>query len=317
MKKFIQTLKNIWSIDELRNKITFTLLLIFIYTIGTHIVLPGIDPNQLAALSQNQSQNGLLGLLNTFVGGSFNRASIFALGIMPYISASIFMQLVTILVPQMAKIQKVLYVSGEESERQIKMRAVRLLNKKAELPKNLLLVTETNLEVILNHVHESKPDLLIVDSIQTVYLSALDSSAGSVSQVRESSSHLRELAKSSGVSVFMIGHVTKGGGIAGPKTLEHAVDAVLQFDGDVQHEHRVLRALKNRFGSTHEIAVFTMTGAGLEAVENPSSFFLDPERSANPAPGSAHVASLEGTRPLLIEIQALVAPSSIMRLRPS
>ncbi len=115
MKKFIQTLKNIWSIDELRNKITYTLLLIFIYTIGTHIVLPGIDPNQLAALSQNQSQNGLLGLLNTFVGGSFNRASIFALGIMPYISASIFMQLVTILVPQMAKIQK----EGESGRKKI------------------------------------------------------------------------------------------------------------------------------------------------------------------------------------------------------
>lgn len=214
---------------------------------------------------------------------------------------------------EMAKIQKVLYVSGEESERQIKMRAVRLLNKKAELPKNLLLVTETNLEVILNHVHESKPDLLIVDSIQTVYLSALDSSAGSVSQVRESSSHLRELAKSSGVSVFMIGHVTKEGAIAGPRVLEHIVDTVLYLEGDRFQAYRLLRSVKNRFGATSEVGVFEMREGGMIEVTNPSEAFLA-ERLVNAA-GSSIAVTMEGTRPLLVEIQGLTSPTQFGNAR--
>jgi DNA repair protein RadA/Sms len=155
-----------------------------------------------------------------------------------------------------------LYVSGEESERQIKMRAMRLFDGKQELPKNLLLVTETNLEVIFSHVRESKPDLLIVDSIQTTYLSELDSSAGSVSQVRECSSQLRELAKSSGVTVFMIGHVTKEGAIAGPRVLEHIVDTVLYLEGDRFQAYRLLRSVKNRFGATSEVGVFEMREGG-------------------------------------------------------
>ena len=158
------------------------------------------------------------------LGGGIVLGSIVLIGGDPGIGKSTLMLQMAM---EMANSQRVLYVSGEESERQIKMRAVRLLNDKKELPKNLLLVTETNLEVILNHVSELKPDLLIVDSIQTVYLSELDSSAGSVSQVRECASHLRELAKSTGVSVFLIGHVTKEGAIAGPRVLEHIVDTVL------------------------------------------------------------------------------------------
>jgi DNA repair protein RadA/Sms len=230
---------------------------------------------------------------------------------------------------EMAKIQRVLYVSGEESERQIKMRAVRLVSpvgaqrvegtskssngSAVPLPKNLLLVTETNLEVILNHVHELKPDLLIVDSIQTVYLSELDSSAGSVSQVRESSSHLRELAKSSGVSVFMIGHVTKEGAIAGPRVLEHIVDTVLYLEGDRFQAYRLLRSVKNRFGATSEVGVFEMREGGMIEVTNPSEAFLA-ERMINAA-GSAIAVTMEGTRPILVEVQGLTSPTQFGNAR--
>jgi DNA repair protein RadA/Sms len=218
----------------------------------------------------------------------------------------------------MAATKRVLYVSGEESERQIKMRATRLLQNKngkdpVVLPSNLLLVTETNLEVILNHVHEVKPDLLIVDSIQTVYLSELDSSAGSVSQVRESSSQLRELAKSSGISVFVIGHVTKEGVIAGPRVLEHIVDTVLYLEGDRFQAYRLLRSVKNRFGATAEVGVFEMREGGLIEVTNPSEAFLA-ERMVN-APGSTIAVTMEGTRPILVEIQGLTSPTQFGNAR--
>src|SRR5687767_14246846 len=214
---------------------------------------------------------------------------------------------------EMAKVQRVLYVSGEESERQIKMRAVRLLNNKKELPKNLLLVTETNLEVILNHMRETQPQLLIVDSIQTVYLSDLDSSPGSVTQVRECSSHLRELAKSSGISVFLIGHVTKEGNIAGPRVLEHIVDTVLYLEGDRFQAYRLLRSVKNRFGATSEVGVFEMREGGLIEVTNPSEAFLA-ERLINAA-GSAIAVTMEGTRPILVEIQGLTSPTQFGNAR--
>jgi DNA repair protein RadA/Sms len=215
---------------------------------------------------------------------------------------------------EMAATQRVLYVSGEESERQIKMRGVRLLaNGKKELPAGLLLVTETNLEVILNHVNEVKPDLLIVDSIQTVYLSDLDSSAGSVSQVRECASHLRELAKAQGISVFMIGHVTKEGAIAGPRVLEHIVDTVLYLEGDRFQAYRLLRSVKNRFGATSEVGVFEMREGGLSEVANPSEAFLA-ERMIN-APGSAIAVTMEGTRPILVEIQGLTSPTQFGNAR--
>lgn len=213
---------------------------------------------------------------------------------------------------EMAARQRVLYVSGEESERQIKMRAVRL-NGQKDLPKNLLLVTETNLEIILNHISEVKPDLLIVDSIQTVYLSNMDSSAGSVSQVRECSSQLRELAKTSGISVFVIGHVTKEGTIAGPRVLEHIVDTVLYLEGDRFQAYRLLRSVKNRFGATSEVGVFEMREGGLTEVTNPSEAFLA-ERMINAA-GSAIAVTMEGTRPILVEIQGLTSPTQFGNAR--
>lgn len=243
------------------------------------------------------------------LGGGIVVGSIVLVGGDPGIGKSTLMLQMAM---EMAGSQKVLYVSGEESERQIKMRAVRLLDKK-ELPKNLLLVTETNLEVILNHVRDTKPDLLIVDSIQTVYLSELDSSAGSVSQVRECASQLRELAKSSGVSVFMIGHVTKEGAIAGPRVLEHIVDTVLYLEGDRFQAYRLLRSVKNRFGATAEVGVFEMREGGLVEVTNPSEAFLA-ERMVNAA-GSSIAVTMEGTRPILVEIQGLTSPTQFGNAR--
>ena len=259
------------------------------------------------------------------LGGGIVLGSIVLIGGDPGIGKSTLMLQMAM---EMAKTQRVLYVSGEESERQIKMRAMRLnpvgtqrgenVNKSSDgsavsLPQNLLLVTETNLEVILNHVSESKPDLLIVDSIQTVYLSDLDSSAGSVSQVRECASQLRELAKSSGVSVFMIGHVTKEGNIAGPRVLEHIVDTVLYLEGDRFQAYRLLRSVKNRFGATAEVGVFEMREGGLVEVLNPSEAFLA-ERLVNAA-GSAIAVTMEGTRPILVEIQGLTSPTQFGNAR--
>jgi DNA repair protein RadA/Sms len=244
------------------------------------------------------------------LGGGIVVGSIVLVGGDPGIGKSTLMLQMAM---EMAGAQKVLYVSGEESERQIKMRAMRLSSGRKELPKNLLLVTETNLEAILNHVRETKPNLLIVDSIQTVYLSALDSSAGSVSQVRECASQLRELAKSSGVSVFMIGHVTKEGAIAGPRVLEHIVDTVLYLEGDRFQAYRLLRSVKNRFGATAEVGVFEMREGGLAEVLNPSEAFLA-ERMVNAA-GSSIAVTMEGTRPILVEIQGLTSPTQFGNAR--
>jgi DNA repair protein RadA len=227
---------------------------------------------------------------------------------------------------EMAAQKRVLYVSGEESERQIKMRATRLVGAQRNggapksskdsvvpLPKDLMLVTETNLEVIFNHVREVKPDILIIDSIQTVYLSEKDSSAGSVSQVRECSSQLRELAKTSGISVFIVGHVTKEGTIAGPRVLEHIVDTVLYLEGDHFQAYRLLRSVKNRFGATSEVGVFEMLEGGLSEVTNPSEAFLA-ERMINAA-GSAIAVTMEGTRPILVEVQGLTSPTQFGNAR--
>ncbi len=243
------------------------------------------------------------------LGGGIVPGSIVLVGGDPGIGKSTLMLQMTL---EMAKTKRVLYVSGEESERQIKMRAARLQEGK-ELPKNLLLVTETNLEIILNHVNDVKPDLLIVDSIQTVYISQLDSSAGSVSQVRECSSQLRELAKTRNVSVFVIGHVTKEGNIAGPRVLEHIVDTVLYLEGDRFQAYRLLRSVKNRFGATSEVGVFEMREGGLAEVTNPSEAFLA-ERLVNAA-GSTIAVTMEGTRPLLVEIQGLTSPTQFGNAR--
>ncbi len=244
------------------------------------------------------------------LGGGIVVGSIVLVGGDPGIGKSTLMLQMAM---EMANAKRALYVSGEESERQIKMRAARLTGGKKELPRNLLLVTETNLETILNHVREIKPDLLIVDSIQTTYLAELDSSAGSVSQVRECASQLRELAKASGVSVFMIGHVTKEGTIAGPRVLEHIVDTVLYLEGDRYQTYRLLRSVKNRFGATAEVGVFEMREGGMVEVPNPSEAFLA-ERLAS-APGSAIAVTMEGSRPILVEIQGLTSPTQFGNAR--
>lgn len=208
---------------------------------------------------------------------------------------------------ELAQDNLVLYVSGEESERQIKMRAVRLASEE-KLPKNLLLVTETNLGVIFEHIAEVKPSLVIIDSIQTITLPEMESAAGSISQVRESAAKLRELAKTTGITVFMIGHVTKEGTIAGPRVLEHIVDTVLYLEGEHFQSYRLLRSVKNRFGATNEVGVFEMQERGMVEVRNPSEVFLA-ERMVN-APGSAIAVTMEGTRPLLVEIQGLTTATS-------
>lgn len=198
----------------------------------------------------------------------------------------------------------ILYVSGEESTRQIKMRADRL----KLTADDLFLLTETNLGNIFEQVNQLNPVVLIVDSIQTTYTDELDSSPGLVSQVRECATRLQTLAKSSGVTVFMIGHVTKEGNIAGPRVLEHIVDTVLFLEGDPFQTFRLLRSVKNRFGATSEVGVFEMISTGLIEVPNPSEAFLA-ERVVN-APGSAIAVTMEGTRPLLVEVQALTSPTA-------
>lgn len=198
----------------------------------------------------------------------------------------------------------VLYVSGEESARQIRMRADRL----GIETDDLFVVTETDLDVILHHAAEIKPWVMIVDSIQTVTADELSSAAGSISQVRHAASRFQGWAKASGVAVFLVGHVTKSGAIAGPKTLEHIVDTVLYLEGERFHAYRLLRSVKNRFGATSEVGVFEMREKGLIEVANPSEMFLA-ERMVN-APGSAIAVTMEGTRPLLVEIQALASRST-------
>ncbi len=200
---------------------------------------------------------------------------------------------------------KVLYVSGEESVKQIKIRSQRL----AAISASMLVVSEISLEAILAMVESEKPDVLVIDSIQTMYNGDLSSAPGSVTQVRESTMQLMIMAKKTGIPTFLVGHVTKDGAIAGPRIMEHMVDTVLYFEGDRNHVFRILRAVKNRFGSTNEIGVFEMKAAGLMEVANPSAVFLA-ERPEN-SPGSVVTATMEGTRPILIELQGLAAGTSL------
>jgi DNA repair protein RadA/Sms len=200
--------------------------------------------------------------------------------------------------------QKVLYISGEESIRQTKMRAERL-----EIESdNLYVLAETDIHEIENRLKDLEPTFLVIDSIQTIYNPEISSAPGSVSQVRECTGHLMRLAKTNGVATFIVGHVTKDGAIAGPRLLEHMVDAVLYFEGERHHTFRILRAVKNRFGSTNEIGVFEMKEVGLAEVANPSEIFL--QERTNGTAGSTVVAAVEGTRTVLVEIQALVTPTS-------
>ena len=200
---------------------------------------------------------------------------------------------------------RVLYISGEESVRQIRLRSDRLNT----LSPDLLVAAEVDLDAILAMAEAEAPDVLVIDSIQTLYNAELASAPGSVSQVRESAMRLMLMAKRSGIPTFLVGHVTKDGAIAGPRLLEHMVDTVLYFEGDRSHVFRILRAVKNRFGSTNEIGVFEMKDAGLAEVSNPSAVFLS-ERAEN-TPGSIVTASMEGTRPILVELQALVTSSHL------
>lgn len=240
------------------------------------------------------------------LGGGIVPGSIVLVGGDPGIGKSTLLLQVAL---EMSHTDLVLYVSGEESERQIKMRAMRLLkDEHGTMPEGLLLVTETNLNAILEHIASVKPSLVIVDSIQTTYLPELESTSGSVTQVRECASRLRELAKSTGVAAFLIGHVTKEGAIAGPRVLEHIVDTVLYLEGDRFQSYRLLRSVKNRFGATSEVGVFEMRERGMIEVTNPSEAFLA-ERMVN-TPGSAIAVTMEGTRPILVEVQGLSSPTA-------
>ncbi|MBM4165551.1 MAG: DNA repair protein RadA [Ignavibacteria bacterium] len=199
----------------------------------------------------------------------------------------------------------VLYITGEESLKQVRLRSERL---GISSMKNILLLAETNMEIVTALLNEHVPDVAIVDSIQTMYYSQMESPAGSVGQVRESTAAFTKFAKEKNIPVFLVGHVTKEGMLAGPKVIEHIVDTVLQFEGDNHYSYRILRAIKNRFGSTNEIGIFEMRDVGLREVKNPSEVFLSERKFGNA--GSAVVATIEGTRPILVEVQALVTDTS-------
>lgn len=237
--------------------------------------------------------------LDRVLGGGIVAGSLVLIGGAPGIGKS------TIVIQMADKLglsgTKVLYVSGEESERQIKMRGERL----GLTAENLFLLPETNLHAILAETDKLRPDVVIVDSIQTIFSEKIESAPGSVSQVRDVAAQLMMFAKQTATPVFLTGHVTKEGSIAGPKTLEHIVDTVLYFEGDRHHNHRIIRAAKNRFGAANEIGVFEMTNAGLIPVGNPSELFMQ-ERPEN-ATGSVVTVCMEGTRPMLVEVQALVS----------
>ncbi len=238
--------------------------------------------------------------LDRVLGGGIVEGSVVLIAGDPGIGKSTLMtELATLL-----KSVKLLYVTGEESPSQVKMRAERM----GIASDNFLLLAETEVESIIRCVQDEEPSVLVVDSIQTIFRSDLTSAPGSVTQVRESASALIQMAKASGTATFIVGHVTKSGTIAGPRVLEHMVDTVLYLEGDRHHVFRILRAVKNRFGSTNEIGVFEMEARGLTPVENPSELFLSDRNLLSP--GSAVVCSLEGSRPMLAEIQALVTPTS-------
>ena len=255
---------------------------------------------EIEVVGENRRRTGI-GDVDRVLGGGVVPGSVVLIGGDPGIGKT------TLLLQTLPKLVEdgagVLYVSGEESPRQIKMRGQRL----GIASPALYILAETALEEILKSIQELQPAAVVVDSIQTVYTEQITSAPGSISQVQEVAGQLMWLAKRSGVPVFIIGHVTKEGAIAGPRLLEHIVDTVLYFEGDKGHTYRILRAVKNRFGSTNEIGVFEMKDTGLEEVDNPSELFLAerPQRST----GSVVVSSLEGSRPILVELQALVTPT--------
>ncbi len=244
---------------------------------------------------------------NRVLGGGIVAGSLVLIGGEPGIGKSTLMLQLALNMPHM----KVLYVSGEESERQIKMRAERLTEvggQKSEVGNGCFILTETSTQNIFKQIEQLEPNLVVIDSIQTLYSSHIESTPGSVSQVRECTAELLRFAKESSTPVFLIGHITKDGMIAGPKILEHMVDTVLQFEGDRHHVYRILRAVKNRFGSASELGIYEMMGEGLREVSNPSEILLS--QRDEPLSGVTISATLEGMRPMLIETQALVSTSA-------
>ena len=254
------------------------------------------------SLSEDERQTTQIGELDRVLGGGIVPGSLVLVGGDPGIGKStLLLQVCRNLAEKQVS---VLYISGEESLRQIKLRANRI----GQFTDKMQLLCETNLEVIREVIERRKPDVVVIDSIQTMFHEDVSSAPGSVSQVRESTNILMQIAKGMGVSIFIVGHVTKEGNVAGPRVLEHMVDTVLYFEGDRHASYRILRAVKNRFGSTNEIGVFEMCNTGLEEVKNPSEYMQNgrPEDAS----GSVVACSMEGTRPILVEIQALVCQSN-------
>ena len=266
----------------------------------TASVKDAVSPVELKTISMKEEDRTSTGIgeLDRVLGGGIMQGSLTLVGGDPGIGKS------TLLLQVCQKLSnsghKVLYISGEESLKQIKLRAMRI----GEFEENMFLLCETNLALVQEAIKRSKPEVVIIDSIQTMYQEEVSSAPGSVSQVREATNVFLQLAKGMGISIFIVGHVTKEGTVAGPRVLEHMVDTVLYFEGDRHASYRILRGVKNRFGSTNEIGVFEMRKEGLIEVQNPSEYML----SGKPvgASGSVVVCSVEGTRPILIEIQALV-----------
>jgi len=246
--------------------------------------------------SQEVRMDTLDSELNRVLGGGIVPGSLILLGGEPGIGKSTLLLQISLKLPY-----KTLYVSGEESQKQIKMRAERITSKED----NCYILTETKTQNIFRQIQEIEPEIVIIDSIQTLHTDYIESTAGSISQIRECTAELIKFAKETNVPVILIGHITKDGTIAGPKILEHMVDTVLQFEGDRNHVYRILRSLKNRFGSTAELGIYEMQGSGLREVSNPSEILLSHREEE--LSGTAIASTLEGMRPLMIEIQALVS----------
>ncbi len=268
------------------------------------LIAPSLEPVPIDSIDLKNEKRLLTGIkeFDRALGGGLVAGTLVLIGGDPGIGKSTLMLQALYGLAKTGR--KVLYVSGEESIRQIRLRSKRL----STVSPDILVVSEVDLDSILAMVETTRPHVLVIDSIQTMYSTDLTSAPGSVSQVRESTVQLMLMAKKSGIPTFLVGHVTKDGAIAGPKLLEHMVDTVLYFEGDRNHVFRILRAVKNRFGSTNEIGVFEMKERGLDEVANPSALFLS-ERPENAA-GSVVTASMEGSRPILVELQALASSTS-------
>lgn len=264
-------------------------------TSGTKRVAKPLKVQEIDGTSEIR-MNTLDGELNRVLGGGLVPGSMILLGGEPGIGKSTLLLQISLKLPY-----KTLYVSGEESQKQIKMRAERI----NPISENCFILTETNTQNIFRQIEALEPDVLIIDSIQTLHTDYIESSAGTISQIKETTAELIKFAKETGTPVILIGHITKDGNIAGPKILEHMVDTVLQFEGDRNHVYRILRALKNRFGSTAELGIYEMQGSGLREVANPSEILISHKEEE--LSGTAISATLEGMRPLMVEIQALVS----------